>query len=306
METINLNKDLCWLDILSPKKRDVDKLKEISDFHPLILEELLLPSDRTKAERYKDYLFIVYHLPLYDQIKRSSRRAEIDILATKNYLITVHYEELEPINQLKNQIQNKTPFSPYQVSHYQSTAEILCQLLKITNEFSQRELKHIEKKTDLVGEKLFKEQGQGLLEEISYIKRDILEFSIITAPQRHILESLMQEGIVFWGENFRPHFMDLLGDFSRVNYLLENLRVSIESYSQTVSQILQFKTSEVVRRFSVLAFLTFPLLIYFTMTLNLEIFKSFAAYPLYYWLTAGFVFILIIVLAFIFRKKGWL
>lgn len=301
MKTLTLNKNLKWLNILRPQEKDINELKKIFNFHPLILGELLTPSDRTKVERYSDYLFMVYHLPIYDQARRSSRQAEIDLLATKSTLITVYYEDLEPIEQFERYLTSK--ISAHQ---YQSTAELICRLLKMTNEFSQRELKHIEKKTDSVGEKLFKNQGRELLEEISYIKRDILAFFIIAAPQRHILESLMQEGINFWGEKFRPYFMDLLGDFSRVNYLLENLRVSIESYGQTISQILEFKTSEVVRRFSVLAFLTFPLLIYFTMTLNLEIFKSFAAHPPYYWLTAGFVLILIIVLAFIFRKKGWL
>ncbi|PIR07473.1 hypothetical protein COY65_01935 [Candidatus Jorgensenbacteria bacterium CG_4_10_14_0_8_um_filter_39_13] len=301
MKTFALNKNLKWLDFLNPSKKETDELKKIYDFHPLILEELLRPSDRTKVERYNGYLFIVYHLPIYDQAKRSSRRAEIDLLATKSALITVHYEDLESIEQFERYLA-----SDISVRQYQSTAELICRLLRMVNEFSQRELKHIEKKTNAVGEKLFKNQDRELFEEISYIKRDILGFFIITAPQRHILESLMQEGINFWGEKFRPYFMNLLGDFSRVNYLLENLRVSIESYSQTVSQILEFKTSEVVRRFSVLAFLTFPLLIYFTMTLNLEIFKSFTAHPPYYWLSAGFVLILIIVLAFIFRKKGWL
>jgi Mg2+ and Co2+ transporter CorA len=97
-----------------------------------------------------------------------------------------------------------------------------------------------------------------------------------------------------------------LGDFLKVNYLLKNMRATIESYSETISQIFEFKTSEVIRRFSILAFLGVPLLLYATILLQPKIDEVMVKTPADYWLQMGAVFVLVVILAFIFRKKGWL
>ncbi|MEK9194581.1 MAG: CorA family divalent cation transporter [Patescibacteria group bacterium] len=299
MKSIVINK-LQWILITDPKEKDIQFLKNKLNIHPLILDEILVPSDRSKVERYDDYIFMVYHLPIYDVEHRTSRRAEIDIIAKKNTLVAVTYENLEPILQFERDLEKK--FS----KEIKTTAEMIYHLIEEVHNFSLRQLKHVEAKVNFVGDQLFKRQDRKLLEEISRIKRDILDFTIIAVPQRTMLESLLNVGTKFWGENLKIYFSDLLGDFLKVNYLLKNLRATVESYSETISQIFEFKTSEVIRRFSILAFLGVPLLLYATIALQPKIDHSLINSPSDYWLQLGIVTVLVIILAIIFRKKGWL
>ena len=186
-----------------------------------------------------------------------------------------------------------------------STAEMIYFIVEELHTYALRQLKHVEKNVNFVGEQLFKKQNRKLLEEISYIKRDILDFAIIAAPQRNILESLIIVGTRFWGNEFKIYFTDLLGDLMKVHFVLENLKASIESYSETISQIFEFKTSEVVRRFSILGFLTFPLILYTTIMLQPKIETQLIGTPQDFWLQFGGVVILTVFLAIFFRKKGW-
>jgi magnesium transporter len=292
---------LQWLHFTDPKEKDIKFLKSHFRIHPLILDELLTASDRSKVENYDQYIFVVYHLPIYNTEERTSRRSEIDIIANKEALITVTYEELEPVLQFERDIEKKLN------NQIESTAQMIYYLIEEVHNFSTRQLKHVESKVNFVGDQLFKRrEGRKLLEEISYIKRDILAFAIIAAPQRTTLESLMRAGEKFWGKKYRIYFSDLLGDFLKVNYLLKNMQATIESYSETISQIFEFKTSEVIRRFSILAFLGVPLLLYATVLLQPEIDEVMVKTPADYWLQMGAVFVLVVILAFIFRKKGWL
>lgn len=299
MTDIKLNKKIRWINLINPKEREIKSLGAEFKLHPLIIDELIVPSDRMKIENYDDYIFMVYHLPIYDPERRTCRRAEIDFIATLNTLITVSYEEMEPLTLFERELETKLK------NKINSTAEIIYYVIEEAHTFALRQLKHIERNVNFVGDQLFKKQNRKLLEEISYIKRDILDFSIIAAPQRNVLESLLHVGVSFWDENSKIYFTGLASDLMKVHFVLENLKATIESYSQTISQIFEFKTSEIIRRFSILGFLTFPLILYTTVVLQPKIEAQLIATPQDFWFQFGGVVLLTVILAIFFRKKGW-
>lgn len=297
---IAVEKGFTWVHLTNPTQDEVAGLKSYASIHPLILDELLSPSDRTHTEEHTDYIFIVYHFPIYNTDERSSRRAEVDIIATNEVLITASYEDLEPLRQFERDLETRLK------KEIVSTAHLLYHLLNTVNEYSIRQLKHVEKKVNFVGEQLFNRQDRRLLEEMSHIKRDLLEFSLVAVPQRSILESLLQVATDFWGVKQRPYFQDLVGDFSKIHYLLDNLKATIESYSDTISQIFEFKTSEIIRRFSILGFLTFPMILYATIALQPKVEANLIHSATDFWLQFAFVALIIASVAVFFRKKGWL
>ncbi len=290
---------MTWIHFQNPKEEEVRAALGAMKIHHLILEELFSPSDRSKVENLGSYLFMVYHLPIYNPGERTSRRAEIDVIATKKLVITVAYERVEPLVQFEHDLEKKYR---HKIEH---TAQFIYYLFGEVNEFSLRQLRHIEEKVGAVGRELFNHPDRELLEEISYINRDILDFGIISAAQRTTLESLIPAAATFWGEEIKIYFTDLLGGLLKSHYLLESLRAAIVSYSNTVSQIFQFRTSDIVRRFSILGFLTFPLLLYATIALQPVVEPTLFRTPGEFWGIFGIIFIIVVGLAIFFRKKGW-
>ncbi len=297
---MKINK-ITWIQLQNPSEKEVGELNEFFEIHPIIEEEIYKPSDRSKVESYDGYIFAAYHLPIYNPADRTSRRAEIDLIAGKNALITVSYEKVEPLSEFSQALEKDAELR----KKIQNPAQLIYYILQEVNVFSLRQLRHVEEKVKLVGKEMFKRPNRELLEEISYIKRDLLDFGIIAAAQKTTLESLLHVGTDFWGKGNQIYFSDLLGDFLKVHYLLENLRATIVSYSETVSQIFQFHTSDIVRRFSILGFLSFPLLLYATVTLQPQIAPTLFAEPLEFWLIFALIAVIVIGLLMIFRKKGW-
>jgi magnesium transporter len=299
-EKIKINKTT-WIRLEKPSEREIKSLDGLFDIHPIIQEEIYQPSDRSKVENYDGYVFAVYHLPIYNQKERTSRRAELDIIATKDTVVTVNYEKIEPLEEFVKNLGKNADLK----KKVQNPAQLIYYILQEVNIFSLRQLRHVEEKVKEVGKDLFKHPDQKLLEEISYIRRDLLDFGIIAAAQKTTLESFVHVGTGFWGAGTRVYFSDLLGDFLKVHYLLENLRATIVSYSDTVSQIFQFHTSNIVRRFSILGFLSFPLLLYATVTLQPEIAPTLFANPLEFWLIFALIFMVMVWVLMVFRRKGW-
>jgi magnesium transporter len=294
----DLGGDLVWYEVERPNAADIRQVSTAIKTHPLILEEISGASDRNKVERFSDHLYLVYHVPLYNPLDRASRKAEIDFLVAKNVLVTITYEPVEPIKQAAKKISK--------IGRVHSIAELLYQILREANEFSLRELRHIETKVNRIGSHLFHKQDEKLLEEVSYVKRDLLNFSVIAAPQRTTLESLLKEGPELLGGEWKVYFTDLLGDFMKVHFLLENLRATVESYGETISQIFNFRATQVVRRVSVLGFLTFPLMLYATIALEPTVAETFLHEPSDFWIIFGGLAASIFLSAYLMRRRNLL
>jgi len=301
MQETQLPHHISWLHFMNPSSEDLQTIrKHFPSIHPIVAEELLVASERSKVENFGEYLFTVYHLPIYNPINKTSRRTEIDFIITHEAILTVSYERLDVLIEFKKDVENK------KYGDILSTGIFLYHLLEKINQFSLRELHHIEKKVNAIGSSLFASQNASLLEKISYVRRDILEFSIIATPQKAIIESLIHEGKRFWGDDIHPYFSGILGDFLNIHYLFENLKESIDSYSDTITQMLQFRTSEIMRKLSIVSVLTFPLLLYSTVALQPQVADAFIKNHIDFWIVFGVIAIITTFLAFLFKKKKWL
>ncbi|MDP3999132.1 MAG: CorA family divalent cation transporter [bacterium] len=294
---------LTWIDVLNPTKKDVEFIRKQHKFHPIILDELLHPSARSRVEPYDKYLFLTYHLPIYDNATKSSRRAEVDFLITKDKVITVHYEDLEPLNNFWRHLTNDPNFKDRALN--ENTGRLTYYIIEEVLSFAQRQLRHVEENMSGITKELFAGKEARLLERISYLKRDILDYSIISKPQEIILQSLKEVGIKFWGEPMAVYLSDLSGDHLKVMQYLDNFKEAIDALEQTNAQLLSAKTNAVMQRFTVLAFLTFPIII-FTSFFNLEAVNQFFSNPLRFISAFILVLLVTILLLALFKRKGWL
>ncbi len=294
---------ITWIDILSPTKTDIDFLKKQHNFHPIILDELLHFSSRSRVEFYRDYLFLTYHLPIYDKSLKTSRKAEVDFLVTKNQVITIHYEDLEPIDNFMRTISNNQNFKNQSM---QDTARCTYYIIQAIISFSMRQLRHVEDNIQEISKEIFKGKETQLLQKISYAKRDILDYSIISAPQEILLDSLGDVGVKFWGEEFRIYFDDLGGDYSKVTQHVENYRATLEALETTNGQLLNAKTNSVMQRFTIFAFLAVPMSIFLSLTSISFINQYLGAHPATFWGIFVLLGIIMVTLVAVFKKRGWL
>jgi magnesium transporter len=300
-EVLEIKEGLKWIDISFPTPLDIHFLRKNFDFHPITLDELTHLSARTKVDAYDHYLFIVTHFPVYNPAEKCSQQAEIDILVKKDIFITVHYQELEILNEfallLKNEKIKKEINYTYNLLYY---------LLEQIAKYSLRQLVHIEEKVNNVGENLFKRRERELLEQISYVKRDLATFGIIIWSQRNILESLAPAGVKFWGPEVEIYFSDTVGDHWKVVHTYNKLKETLNDFDATNAQLLDYKMNNIMQVVSVLGFVTFPL-IFFLSVLQINFINDLVVdKPFLVALIFGLSVFLTILLILIFKRKKWL
>lgn len=292
-----------WIDIFKPNNGDIEALRRHHAFHPIILEELLQPSARGRVEHYKEYLFIVYHIPVYDPKTRTSRRAEVDILVTKNSIIVVRYEQLEQLDAFINEV-GRNPQLQKEILGGDSFLA-LYRVMEEVIKFSLRQLRHIEEQVHYVASEIFSGREAELLRNISYIKRNILDYRLIVKPHDGIFHSLRENGTGFWGEKSRVYLSDLVGDNLKVTQNLENYFEIIESLESTNGQLLSAATNATIQRFTVLAFL-FTIPLFFIFLTDNHFGQTLIGSTGMFWTVLITIFIVVGVVAVVFRKRKML
>ena len=243
-----------WYDITNPAAADIAWLKREYGVHPIILDELSQPSARTHVESYDDYLYIVYQFPIYDPQEKVSQRGELDMIVTKHSVITIHYETLEPLEEFAQSLGS----AHVRAEALKNSLQLTYGILGIFLDFNERQLRHIHMKVEDISLHLFKDREKELLKEISYVRRDLSEFRIIISPQEQLLHNLLEHGTALWGAGARLYLNNLMGEYQKIMNRLEDYRQAVTDFDATNNQLMNLKTTQVMKTFTALSFLTFP------------------------------------------------
>jgi magnesium transporter len=290
---IKKGKNVQWIDIEKPNEQDLEWLRKEIGIHPVLIEELRAPSARGKVEAYKNYLFFIYYFPIYDPKDEASVRTEIDFIITKDAIITVHYDSIKDV------------VADFNVEPYETSMEIMYQLIQHLLVFEERQLRHIRDKVEAIGKKIFKDQEKEVLERITYLKRDISEYRIVVRLQGPVFRSLLVKGEKFWGKSAEIYLNDLMGDQLKVVSQLEDYREAVADFEDTNNQLMNLKINTVMKTFTSLSFLTFPFMLLaalFSMnTRDTPIIDLAGAF----WIIIGIMAAGMLALAIYFKRKGW-
>ncbi len=290
---IKKGKNVQWIDIDKPSEKELAWLSKEYGIHPVIIDELRRPSARERVESYKDYLYFIYYFPLYDPEDEASTRTEIDFVITKDSVITVHYDSLKEV------------MSGLDISKADSSLAVMYTLVEHIINFEERELRHIREKVEAVGKQIFKDKEKEVLEQITYLKRDVSEYRIVVRLQGPIFRSLLAKGKKFWGGDAEVYLNDLIGSQMKVVNQLEDYREAIRDFEDTNNQLMNLKINSVMKTFTSLSFLTFPfLLIAALFSMNTRD-TPIIDLPYAFWIVVGIMVLGMIGMTAYFKRKGW-
>jgi len=269
------------------------------------LEEFTSPSQRPRAEEFENCLYVVMHIPLFDRAKRVTKPGELDIVITKDHLITAHMEENIPLKAVLKEFRENEVVKSKAMS--KTSGFLLYSILEKLLSSCFPKIDHISERLDEIEKGIFEGYEKEMVRETSVVKRDILNFRRTLKPQRTILESLIQKDYVLLENELNKYFQDLIGTNIRVWNALENTKEVIESLEETNSSLLSYKINEAMR------FLAAVSLITFTMSVTVGIFgmapfKNFDAANSKetFWIVILFMALIASLLLLVFRRKKWL
>jgi len=298
-------KNVIWINIQNPTDFDIEFLKKEYKIHEIVLEQLKQPSIRPTVEQYPSYLYLVMHFPVFNPQKRASQSAEVDFIIFQDTVITVHYDEVEPLRDVLNKCEKDESYRS--ICFGKNSGQLIYHIIHNLLVFSMRELDHIKKNIENIENAIFSGQEEEMVREISIVHRDVLNFYRTVKPERGTLESLEARSDTWFDKKEKPFFTDLLGDYMKVWNLLESYKDTLESLQNTNSSLISDRTNKIVKTLTILSVALMP------PALMISIFSNNFVFHRLYWNVPLEVWVIIILtplsvfISFaIFRYKKWL
>lgn len=291
---------IIWVDIHNPTKEDLEYVAKNYKLHPLIVHELGVPSQRSKAEIYKDYIYIVTHFPYWDPIKQTSVPWELDIIITKHSLITSSYG---PMIDAHQEILEKVYQKDFEENYLNEVSKLFYFIFTQYLNFAMRQIIHIQEKMNKIEEEIFAGKHHRVIPLISYTKRDILNFRRIFRYLKEDINSLVRRGPMILGEGSKIYFEDLMGESLRVDNIIEGFKDTIESLENTNNSYIEYKINLLTKIYTIVSFVGWPaLIIISSFQMNVQ-YLPIRGKPYDYFLILTVAFVPAIILYLILKKK---
>ncbi|HVM73431.1 MAG TPA: magnesium transporter CorA family protein [Candidatus Paceibacterota bacterium] len=293
---------LVWIDLESPTRDEVTRISNEFRIETLIAEELLFPATKPRAEFYDEYAYLVMHFPALRH-SHKTREQEIDFIVGKDFLITTHYDTIDPLHKFAKIFEVHTILDKGEADGH--AGFLFFYMLKKLYKAVEHEVEYVRHEMAEIEEHIFLDEQVEMVVAISRSARDLLNLRQMIEPHRDVLQTLEADGPRLFGTDFTPYLRALSNEYYRVhNHVMRELE-SLRELRETNNSLLTTKQNETMKVFTILAFMTFPL------ALITSIFSMDApdtpivSSPHGFWIVMGILAIVAIIMMWYFRSKKW-
>jgi magnesium transporter len=256
LESIVYN-DLTWINIEKPTEREIEYLSNNYPFHPLDLDDCLSRIQRPKIDKYKDYLFLVLHFPVFNKETRVTSTSQVSVFIGETYLITLHKGELKPLVKLFKECQIDE--ESRQENFNQGSGYLLYRIVDRLVDYCLPILNKIGDNIEDVENNIFGDEMPRAIKEISMLRRDVISFRRIIWPMRAVLGSLEPKVHRFTKEDLSVYFGDMVDHVDKIWDGLDEYKEVIEGLNDTHDSLATNRTNEVIRMLTIIATVLLPL-----------------------------------------------
>jgi len=249
--------DLTWVNIDGPTERETEYLAQNYPFHPLDLDDCLSRIQRPKIDEYKDYLFLVFHFPVFNKEARVTTSSQLSVFISENYLVTLHKGELKPLVKLFKECQKDEESQRENLGR--GSGYLLYRIVDRLVDYCLPILNRIVDKIEGVEDNIFSNGMRGTVKEISIVRRDIISFRRIIWPMRAVIGSLEPKIRRFTKMDMAVYFGDMVDHVDKIWDALDEYKEVIEGLNDTHDSLATNRTNEVIRMLTIIATILLPI-----------------------------------------------
>lgn len=291
-----------WVDLDEPTEIEDEMLAEIFAFHELAIEDCLNDVCGSKMDDYGDYLFINMDsltLKMNEDKKRELISGEVSVFVGKNYVLTYHKQPVLSILADRLAVERKP-----QTHLGEGAGALLHTIVDHLVDSYIPVVHHYEDKVDEIETDIFNDKPD-YLPQLMHVKQDIFRLRRIFGPQRDMLYALSRYRSLVDKEN-ELYFRDVYDHLSHVHTMTDTLYENLTGILQIYFSYASTKLNDVMKRLTIMATLTMPALLIFSLYgMNFE-WMPFLKNPLGFWISQGVTFLMAVVMLAWMKIKKWI
>ncbi|MGD0794561.1 MAG: magnesium transporter CorA family protein [Dehalococcoidales bacterium] len=250
--------DLTWDDFVQPTEDAKKYLAEHYDFNPMDIDDCFSRRQLSKVDVYDNYLFIVFHLPVYDKATRISTIQQWSAFVGEKYLVTLRPGTITALDDLHRECEfNEEARKEY---FSQGSGYLLYQILDRAVDAYIPVLDKILELMEDIEDNVFNEETEAA-KDISFLRRDIVTQRRVMFPTRVLLTELENRLRRFTKIDLTVYYGDLMDHMNSICDTLDECKEIIEVYKDADFILSEYRANRTIRTLVVIATVALPFLI---------------------------------------------
>ncbi|MBU0732439.1 magnesium transporter CorA family protein [Patescibacteria group bacterium] len=247
-----------WVNIENPTKEDMNKIREEYKFHPLDMEDVIYPTQRSKIDKYRNYFFLILMFPVYNRETKEIDPTEVDFFVSKDFVVTIHHGNLPPIIDLFQICQSND--SARENTFGGSTDMLLYNILKKLHLYIYPMLDHVSLDIADIKTHIFTGKEKEMVKQILEIRRNITDFRKIMDAHEATISRLLKKGtgVYHVDEKYQDYFDDLIDYTKEIWDQLGTFKEAIEALHETNESLISFRLNDVMKILTIFSVVLLP------------------------------------------------
>ena len=291
-----------WVDMDEPTDLEDELLVEIFNFHELAIEDALNDHCGSKLDDYGEYLFMnmdAITLKMNEEHQRELVSAELSMFLGANYVVTYHKKTIASILADRLAVEKKP-----QSNLSEGAGALLHTIIDHLVDSYISVIHQYEEKVDEIETEIFSD-GSDYLKKLMSVKQDIFKLRRIFGPQKDMLYALSRYRKLVGTEN-EFYFRDVYDHSLHMTVMTDSIYENLTGILQVYFSYSSTKLNEVMKRLTILATLSMPALLIFSLYgMNFE-WMPFLHNPMAFWISQAITAVAAFGLLIWMKWKKWI
>jgi magnesium transporter len=294
-----VSKDVRWVNVQSPTAEELADFVRETGVDKEDAEFIAQAHQRPEVALKPGYILLLLNVPVFERKLRVTMGSSLYFVIKERELFSLHYDPIVSIDAIRKDFEA----SPEkQEDYFGEDALSLC--LYIINSIYNgafRKLDRLSKHIDIAEDAVFLGNERKMVEEISILTRDVMDFRRVIRPQASLFRVRPNHNFLNTENSIR--WVRIHGLLMKMWEHLESMFESVKELNNTNFTLLQHKENELLRTLTLYSILVIPMIFlvdpYFAPgAANADIWDKAV-----FWLVMGLLVVALIGIAFGFRKK---
>jgi magnesium transporter len=240
-----------WLDLTDPSREEIATLGEVFSFHPLAVEDMSKRGQRPKLDDFGEYMFLVYY-GVADGTGEQVELEEVHACLSGGYIVTAHQRRNAALEEARERLSAASPRSEQFV--------VYRVLDGLTDSFFPL-LERLGEEMDRLDEEIFEQATPVHLEQITALRRDLVELRRVVTPQRDLLARGVDDILEIPGleADSRNYFRDVYDHSIRISDQIDSYRDLLAGTRDAYLSVVSNRLNQITKQLTVVATVFLPL-----------------------------------------------
>ena len=273
------------------------------DISPSLMTDLTTFVPKNTVVRFDDIIKITLDFPVIKRLEMG-HEYEIKFLVSKNFLVTVHYEEMSSIDRFKRQFEVASTLHKKRKGY--TGAHLFMSLFTNLYDSALAKLDYVETKLTEIEADIFKDNEKQMVYEISRVSKQLISFRHTLHSHEDVLLEMSQQFEDVFKDTFAKELHVIRSQFRLLQHKANAQFETMTALRETNGAMLTTKQNEVIKTLTILAFITFPLTLFSSVFgMNTEA-TPIIGMPFDFWIIVGCMIFAATSFFIFFKKNGWM